>query len=97
VVFVGWFGPRGLASVVFALIAVESLEPDGSLDIVLTTVTLTVLGSVLAHGVTADPWSRRYGAWVGVAQPPAEVGATSEPRSRDGSMGRSPAGVAPAD
>jgi sodium/hydrogen antiporter len=59
--FIGWFGPRGLASVVFALIAVDSLDPaDG--DRVLAAVSLTVLLSVVAHGVTASPLAARYGA-----------------------------------
>ena len=47
VAFVGWFGPRGLASVVFALIAVDSLEPvDGNR--VLAAVSCTILLSVVA-------------------------------------------------
>ena len=61
VAFVGWFGPRGLASVVFGLIAVDTLAPtDGRT--VLATVTVTVALSVLLHGVTASPLSARYGA-----------------------------------
>ncbi len=87
ILFVGWFGPRGLASVVFALIAVETLEPDPNLDLVLSTMTLTVLGSVVAHGLSADPWSQRYGAWVSRTAPPAEVAGASQPRSRDGRIG----------
>ena len=47
VAFVGWFGPRGLASVVFALLALESLEVDDDLHVVLTTISLTVLLSVI--------------------------------------------------
>lgn len=61
VMFIGWFGPRGLASVVFGLVAFDALaEPDAR--VVLAAVTLTVLMSVLAHGVTATPFSRLYGA-----------------------------------
>jgi NhaP-type Na+/H+ or K+/H+ antiporter len=59
-VFIGWFGPRGLASVVFAMLAVEELgAPAGT---AVTTITVTVLLSVLAHGVTAGPLSARYAA-----------------------------------
>jgi NhaP-type Na+/H+ or K+/H+ antiporter len=59
--FVGWFGPRGLASVVFTLIAVDTLnEADGKR--VLSTVGLTIALSVIAHGVTAGPFAARYGA-----------------------------------
>jgi NhaP-type Na+/H+ or K+/H+ antiporter len=63
VAFVGWFGPRGLASVVFGLIAVDSLAPSQS-KVVLTVVTLTVALSVLLHGVTASPLAARYGAYA---------------------------------
>jgi sodium/hydrogen antiporter len=60
VAFIGWFGPRGLASVVFALIALEDLDPSAVKPAV-TVITVTVLLSVLAHGATADPLARRYG------------------------------------
>ena len=63
VAFVGWFGPRGLASVVFALIAVDSLE-TGDGNRVLAVVTLTILLSVVAHGLTAGPLAARYGAYA---------------------------------
>jgi len=59
VAFVGWFGPRGLASVVFALLALEDLgKPAGA---AVSVIALTVLLSVVAHGLTADPLARRYG------------------------------------
>jgi sodium/hydrogen antiporter len=58
--FMGWFGPRGLASVVFALLAVEELgvEAESAVAVIATTVLL----SVLAHGITAGPLATRYGA-----------------------------------
>jgi NhaP-type Na+/H+ or K+/H+ antiporter len=62
VAFIGWFGPRGLASVVFGLIAVDALEPAQS-KVVLAAVTLTVALSVLLHGVTASPLAARYGEY----------------------------------
>ena len=61
--FIGWFGPRGLASVVFGLIAVDSLAPSES-KVVLAAVTLTVALSVLLHGVSASPLAARYGAYA---------------------------------
>jgi len=61
VAFVGWFGPRGLASVVFGLIAIDSLAPAEA-QVVLGAVVVTVALSVLAHGVSASPLARRYGA-----------------------------------
>jgi sodium/hydrogen antiporter len=59
VAFIGWFGPRGLASVVFALLAQE--EIGGRAEPAIAVISLTVLLSVVAHGVTADPLARRYG------------------------------------
>jgi sodium/hydrogen antiporter len=63
VAFVGWFGPRGLASVVFGLIAVDSLEPSQS-KAILAAVTLTVALSVLLHGISASPLAARYGTYA---------------------------------
>jgi NhaP-type Na+/H+ or K+/H+ antiporter len=60
VLFVGWFGPRGLASVVFALLAVEELGETPSVAPAIAAVTTTVLLSVVLHGVTAGPLGRRY-------------------------------------
>jgi sodium/hydrogen antiporter len=63
VLFVGWFGPRGLASIVFALIALEDLHGvEGPIDEVVSTIGLTVLLSVIAHGLSARPLTGRYGA-----------------------------------
>jgi sodium/hydrogen antiporter len=63
--FLGWFGPRGLASVVFALLAVEELGSRA--DTAVAVVVTTVLLSVFAHGFTAAPLAERYGASAGVA------------------------------
>ena len=60
VAFVGWFGPRGLASVVFALLAIEELGESKVVGQAIAIVTLTVLLSVVAHGVSAGPLGRRY-------------------------------------
>jgi NhaP-type Na+/H+ or K+/H+ antiporter len=59
VLFVGWFGPRGLASLVFALLALEELGPAA--DEAVAVISLTVLLSVIAHGITASPLATRYG------------------------------------
>lgn len=80
--FVGWFGPRGLATVVFSLIALESLEVNEALVDVLATATLTVILSVVLHGVTAGPWAAKYAAWVKRENPPVETAGTSAPRTR---------------
>jgi hypothetical protein len=52
-----------LASVVFAVIAFDSMEGSDA-GAVLAAITLTVLVSVVAHGLTAAPLSRRYGERV---------------------------------
>jgi sodium/hydrogen antiporter len=62
VLFVGWFGPRGLASLVFALLALEEL--GAAADEAVAVIGLTVLLSVLAHGLSADPLASRYGRGV---------------------------------
>jgi sodium/hydrogen antiporter len=60
--FLGWFGPRGLASIVFVLILLEETElPERPL--MLTVVTWTVALSVYAHGLTAWPGANRYADW----------------------------------
>jgi NhaP-type Na+/H+ or K+/H+ antiporter len=82
VLFVGWFGPRGLASVIFALIAVEALPATPELEAAVGTVTTTVLLSVVLHGLTADPGARRYGGWVNRTRPVEELKSSVEPRIR---------------
>ena len=59
--YVGWFGPRGLASIVFAGVVVEEAVPNAIAitDVVLLTVAL----SLVVHGVTAAWGARRYAAW----------------------------------
>ena len=62
VAFIGWFGPRGLASVVFALLVLERGVPEG--QTLLTTVVVTVALSVVLHGLTSVPLVRAYHALV---------------------------------
>jgi sodium/hydrogen antiporter len=60
--FLGWFGPRGLASIVFAVIVIEeSALPHEHL--IVNAIYLTVGLSVFAHGVTAAPLADRYARW----------------------------------
>jgi sodium/hydrogen antiporter len=59
-VFLAWFGPRGLASVVFTLLAVEALGEGSSVTRrTVSAVSLTVLMSVILHGITASQGARR--------------------------------------
>jgi NhaP-type Na+/H+ or K+/H+ antiporter len=59
IALVAWFGPRGLASVVFCLLALEELGNPAA-DHAAAVITVTVVLSVLAHGATADPVANRY-------------------------------------
>ena len=86
--FVGWFGPRGLASVIFALIAYESLgatNPD--VQAVLGAATTTVMLSVVLHGLTAGPWAERYGEWAQRTAPAVELQRAAEPLAVRRSVG----------
>ncbi|MEZ5078643.1 MAG: sodium:proton antiporter [Solirubrobacterales bacterium] len=88
--FLGWFGPRGLASIVFAVILIEeSSLPYESLIVVVAFVTVGI--SVLLHGLSAAPLARRYGRWYEThpprQRPPmesveVEVGRARGPRLR---------------
>ena len=62
VAFVGWFGPRGLASIILALVVLDE-EPDlPAIPVLFAAMTVTVLASVFAHGISARPLTRAYGA-----------------------------------
>ncbi len=60
--FLGWFGPRGLASMLFGLLLLTDSEVDRP-DQLFAIITLVVLTSVVLHGVTASPGAQRYGQW----------------------------------
>jgi len=62
IAFLGWFGPRGLASIVFAVIVVEQANLPGTATI-LAAAYLTIGLSVVAHGVSAAPLAARYVRW----------------------------------
>lgn len=57
--FLGWFGPRGLASIVFALIVINKGIPEARF--LAMVVVLTVFFSLISHGVSANPLARRIG------------------------------------
>ena len=77
--FVGWFGPRGLATIVFAVILIDesSLPHERTL---LLAVVGTIGISVFAHGLTAQPLTNRYVGWY-----------ASHPREQSPSMESVPA------
>jgi NhaP-type Na+/H+ or K+/H+ antiporter len=84
VAFLGWFGPRGLASIVFAVILVEDADLANE-SLLLNTIFLTIGLSVLLHGLTAAPLAGRYASWFAAhphdAAPPFESApAPEQPR-----------------
>lgn len=61
-VFLGWFGPRGLASLLFGLLIMEDQALESSREL-FQVVVVTVLFSILLHGLTAGVGAERYGRW----------------------------------
>jgi len=86
VAFVGWFGPRGLASAVFTFVALEEFAryDAGPLAGTVTAVAAwTILLSVIAHGLTATPLSTSYGRRMAEANPDLpELRPAPEPHAR---------------
>lgn len=79
VAFVGWFGPRGLASIILALIVIEEQPDLPAVPTVFAAMTVTVLASVFAHGISARPLSRAYGeAMSGAGEVEAEMQEVTE-------------------
>jgi NhaP-type Na+/H+ or K+/H+ antiporter len=70
VTFLAWFGPRGLASILFALLVVEQHRLQSG-EMLGAVVVLTVFLSIFAHGVTAHPFARRYAALLARTRDPA--------------------------
>lgn len=66
--YLGWFGPRGLASILFVLFTVEEVELAGA-ETMLNIVTWTVLASIVLHGLSAVPFADRYGSWFEAMTP----------------------------
>ena len=61
--FLGWFGPRGIASILYGLLILESADLPHR-DLLFGVTMLTVLASVFVHGATAWPGVRWYGQWA---------------------------------
>jgi NhaP-type Na+/H+ or K+/H+ antiporter len=76
--FIGWFGPRGLSSLLLILLVVQANLPEG--DRLLAITGVVVLVSVIVHGISATPLSAHYGRSV------ARATATL-PEEREGSAG----------
>lgn len=59
ILFIGWFGPRGIASVLYLLLVVRTIGLEGY-EYILSTIVLTILISIFVHGATAVPLSNYY-------------------------------------
>lgn len=70
--FLGWFGPRGLASLLFGLLILEDLHVAQA-EFIQTVVATTVLLSVVLHGITAAPFSKQLGRMTVENETPSEV------------------------
>lgn len=68
IAFLGWFGPRGLASIILALVVVESESEIPGLEGVLGAMALTVVASAVLHGATAPPLARLIARRAGEAE-----------------------------
>lgn len=58
--FIGWFGPRGLASIVFAVMVLQHEPALLGQEPIIATVLCTIILSVILHGISANPWVRRF-------------------------------------
>lgn len=76
ILFLGWFGPRGLASILFVLLILETSEVPHR-EAILSITVITVALSGLLHGITAAPLAQWYGRWaksVGECEESGQVG-----------------------
>lgn len=88
VAFIGWFGPRGLATIVFGLLALDELGADSPvMGAVAGVIAFTVLLSVFAHGISAAPLARAYGDWAERTDAPIAGDVSVEPAPPRGHPG----------
>lgn len=85
IAFIAWFGPRGLASIILALVVLEEAPGLPGIDLIMAAMTVTVLASVVAHGVSAQPLVRRYARSAeGMQSDAPEMGGHPEIPTRGG-------------
>ena len=70
--FIGWFGPRGLASLLFGLLVLEDLHVEQA-EFIQTVVATTVIFSIILHGITAAPLSKKLGQISAKVTPPEKA------------------------
>ena len=86
ILYLGWFGPRGIATVIFALVVVTDTSLPGA-EVIMTLALCTMALSVFAHGMTSNPGSERYANWY-AAHPDAGDLPESEPVENVPTRGR---------
>ena len=87
VAFIGWFGPRGLASVVFTLLVFEDLNGSPLAASIVEVATSTILLSVVAHGLSSGPLANWYAKRLeGAVSSIPELEETAEVRTRRRSL-----------
>jgi NhaP-type Na+/H+ or K+/H+ antiporter len=83
--FLGWFGPRGLASILFVLLILEESSMLHK-DTLLSTTVITVALSVVLHGISAAPLARAYGRLADAMGTCTENESVSEMPLRHGNL-----------
>lgn len=63
-VFVGWFGPRGIASILYILVIIEKLGGIKGHEEVFAVASLTILLSIVLHGLSAKPLALYYANYI---------------------------------
>ena len=58
--FIAWFGPRGIASILYVLIVAHEMGSMAGFETIYAVVTVTVLMSIFAHGLSAQPFANLY-------------------------------------
>lgn len=77
IAFIGWFGPRGTASILYLFTVIEVEEMPG-LEVIYAATLITVLLSVFAHGISASPAARWYGRLMAKEEVPADAAELQE-------------------
>ena len=60
ILFIGWFGPRGIASILYVLIVINELGHIREHETIYAVISLTILLSIVLHGLSAQPFARLY-------------------------------------
>jgi len=60
VLFIGWFGPRGIASILYVLIVAQEIGSIKGHEPIYAVISLTIILSIFAHGISAQPFARLY-------------------------------------